>query len=220
MEFDYQNYIEQSELDLITQELLDKCEEHFKEQLKLKIKKIEADEIYLKKEKEKYWQREREYDEKIKTLKQKENELINKKEQIIFENIQTLGLDLKIGQKVYFLGRITYSEKCPRCNGTGELYFEKDDLKYKTKCPDCFYGDKRTYEYVIKESTIRRIHFSFYADNDGIKKENVCAWSGNWDYNYIMLECYIEKKFIRQDLFLTKEEAEIALKEKNVNEKK
>lgn len=220
MEFDYKDYIEQSDLDLICQRYLKECEEHFKEQLKFKIEEIEEKEKYVNKEREKYWQREKEYVDKKRELENKENELINKKDQIILEFLQKYGLDLKIGQKVWYLQRETLKSQCPTCKGTSKLFLEKDGLKYETKCPDCQNGNKIKHSYQIKESVIEKIEFSFIAQNSIEVRNKVIIeeyptynWRDEWEYNYIKVKNN-SNNFEINDLYLSFEEAEKAKKDK------
>lgn len=197
---EYDEYYEKSELENAFDEFLNKVQEYAKEGVKSQIKDIELREQENKAKSDSLWSWENKLEARQNELDKREKDIENKKNEIILEFLSKYGLDLKIGQKVYYLKDISTSSECPTCNGKGKLQKEIDGLIYETKCPSCNYGRVKEEKYEIKEDYVRTVSFKFYASKDRVAPSDC-----EWEFNTIYLD-NARDYYHREKLFLTKEE--------------
>ena len=201
MEFDYEDYYEQSELEELREEYLKKAEELFNKDLKKIVEQTK--EVYNFQNN--LIQREKEIEDKERALEDKERALYNQLR-------KELGLDLDIGQIVYIVKVNEKKYICTHCGGKGRINIEKDGIVYKAECPHCYYGSmvERKYETVNRQ--IEGISYRFYVSRDRKIREKF-----DYETDYIALT-YESRTYKRKEIYLTLEEAQKACDELNQKE--
>lgn len=217
---EYNDYYEPSGIEQAFNEFIEQAKATAKEELSSQIKKVEEDRNY-------YYNKNEELAVKERELEKRENELENKKDNIIFDWLKSNGLTLKPNQEVWAItSEITY-QKCPRCNGTGKIKVtDANGDELPIDCPDCSYGKKRIETYVATKMYVNSIDVYFtifkdrntWDDND-IKIVSTGGHYIDWERYKVRLSkvknsCLDEKYFNVENIFLTKEDCEKAIKEK------
>ena len=166
-------------------------------------------------EKQKYWaqrnellsKRERDIEQKEKDLAEREEKLYEEFKKKWFD--KTLGLNIKPGDRVYYVQRFYESIACPVCGGAGKITGITTRGNEELTCPECR-GNKKASKasFSVKEGVAA--YFKTYLIRG---KEKV--WTGSVDadmasYCYstaVELDDGVTWRKI-EDIYLTREEAE------------
>lgn len=173
-------------------------------------------------------ERARELSEKAKSL-QKREETLQKDEEKQYQKFKqqwfhTLGLDLDIGDIVYYYKTSSQNIDCPRCHGLKKVrakYFSNDE-EFTIDCPLCHgWGKvKGETEYEIVSGTVSQINIRL------IKKENRSVELEQADYYGEPESCaYVDtrsgsQRIEARNLFKSREEIAKAIEEAKKKEMK
>lgn len=208
------DYYEQSELDLAHSEFLKKVNEIIKSDLKNIVKRNKEKEISLKNEWKEISIKRKEIEELEKSVIAREQLLEKTKGKIVADFLQTYGLDLNIGQEVWYITATSNSKVCDECNGVKEYEKEIDGEIYKRKCNKCG-GTGKIWEkeYFIKSSKVKNISAKIEIYEEFVsKRENYyscepgCIYLENLDW------------YNRNNLYLSEEDAIKAVNEMKAKE--
>ena len=195
------DYYEQSELELAHSEFLKKVNEILKSDLKNIIKRNKEKEISLKNEWKEISIKRKEIEELEKSVIAREQLLEKTKGKIVADFLQTYGLDLNIGQEVWYITTTSHSKVCDKCNGVKEYEKEIDGEIYKRKCNKCG-GTGKIWEkeYFIKSGKIESIKAKIEVHEKFVAKQEtyyMCE-AGNIyldnDYSYYRSELYLSEE--------------------------
>ena len=206
-------YYESSEVMAIEGKAVQEFRELLRRDFKTWYDNIEEKQTYWAERNESLSKREREIEQKEKELTEREENLYKEFKKKWFD--ETLGLNIKPGDKVYCVKGSYESLTCPMCGGTGKIMGITTKGNEEIKCPECN-GDKKVYRtsYSVKEGVVISLRTHLVRD-----KENVRM--GSMDIDDIADYCYstaveldnIWRKI--EDIYLTREEAEEIAKQYN-----
>lgn len=159
---------EPSEVELIFDEAKTKLVEQIKDSVRAELEAIKTSEEVSKKWMEQYKKDWKSAIDENAQLRKKIDELQDELEQ---KRASLKELNYNIGDTIYYV-RKDYSKStrhtCITCGGKGQLYFEKDGLRYSTRCPDCmdrvskfqenkYVRETSTQPYVVRYGMITKI---------------------------------------------------------------
>ena len=173
-------------------------------------------------EKQKYWaERNESLSKRESEIEQKEKDLAERKEKMYKEFKkkwfdETLGLNIKPGDKVYYVKGSYESFTCPMCGGTGKIVRITANGNEEVKCPECG-GNKKVYRtsYSVKERIITSLRTHLVRDRENVRMGSIDIDS-MFDYCYstaVELDDGMWEKI--EDIYLTREEAEEIAKRYN-----
>lgn len=209
------DYYEQSELDLAHSEFLKKVNEIIKSDLKNIVKRNKEKEISLKNEWKEISIKRKEIEELEKSVIAREQLLEKTKGKIVADFLQNYGLDLNIGQEVWYIVCQGHNETCDECNGMKEYEKEIDGEIYTRKCNKCN-GSGKIYikDYSIKSGKVKKIKTKIIINKDYVCKQDNAHW---WcDDIEIVLEN--DDYHSRKNLYLTEEDAIKVVNERKAKE--
>lgn len=218
---DYEDYYG-SELNALTDEYLEKVKNCFKDDVKNLVLDIKAQQKRNEEESKALLDREL----AVQKLEKEIASLQDKKDEIILEFMKQYGLDLQIGQQVYVIKQSSERIRCNTCHDTRKIKIQVADKEFEINCPDCkgYQKTKATYDIVSKYVVGIEVKFKIQKDNYNYPQK--IKIQGVLDFDKLKLETVIlgdssDKKdycgshYNRKDVYLTKDDAENALKELN-----
>lgn len=156
-----------------------------------------------------------------------------RKEDIILDWLTQNGLDLTPGQKVYVIDNKCVKHTCPNCNGSGKLSVkDMNNNNYEIRCPNCNLGNIEENIYLVKKMYVCNVSINVEISKTTDWKKstqlfvrggfkNPYAW---WDYSGVELsttpDTFGSSRYNRQSIYLTKEECQKAVDERQKKEKK
>ena len=225
---EYYDYYEQSELDKVYDEFLEKVNQCAKKDLAQIVKSTEEERNRLYNKDEELSLKEIEINKKYENIEKYKGNLIA-------EWLAKYGLDLKPGQKVYVVGKDTTTYDCPRCKGKGKIDIETKDGEFLTiDCPCCDLSSRKgklvKNKYYVKPMYVVNVCVRLGLSlNDDYAKSTKISIRGDlydndysWNYYEIALsqdgKDYSTRIYSRKDIYLSEDECKEAVEEKQQKE--
>lgn len=212
---DYYDSCEPTAIESAYQEFVEKAKMLLKDEVKQKIgesKKVLEEANKIRNE---YYDKKREYE---KLIENQEGEIKKQVEKLKNEWIESLNLDLDVGQTVWTVGEFdTDSIICPHCKGKHSTVKIINGKENTSLCKFCSY-DGRIYKktYNIRQCKICCIEVRLLKRNNNVWEEDD---SKNIENKitciYVKGNCY---QHSRKDIFIKEEDAEKECKEMNDKE--
>jgi len=208
-DYDYDDVVEQSKLDEIMSETIEKINAVVKDDVKATLSEAQTAESKVVQLRGELARLESEINHK----KAETERLIARFEQlnqydlprgVVEKAVKAVTSDFVPGQEVFCITSKGVRAQCPTCNGNKKITIAIGGNKREIECPDCRgYGYKTEYVKEITQKTVKNIHLTLcFNDN------RISYWES--DVLYFHGEDY---RSSNKDVYATKEEAEARLKE-------
>lgn len=131
-----------------------------------------------------------------------------KQAQNVLEYLNSFGIDLKIGQDIFYFVITKKQVECTKCKGRGRLYETINGIEYEARCTDCIYGKKtENIGHKIINSKVKEIAAVFMLREESITAMSMFGWQDGWGFDKETITDNNNKKHKRKNIYLTNEEA-------------
>lgn len=205
--YDYEDYYEPNEYEMIINEFKDKMQEVLKGEIKVYYDNIKKDNIELKEQNKKL------SGVNYKLINEHKKELESALEEKELEVQRKLGLGFAVNDTVYYIDSKCTTTKCEKCNGEGKVEIEVLGKKTKVNCPHCSYGKVYNYYYLSKEDIVRSLEFWVSREDRYYNNYTGGVLKEDWDIKIWLDKLDNYKR--REDLYKTLEECQKNCDEEN-----